>query len=402
VTQYQTGVRVFCKCSNLDSSYQFVDLAKVIKVNPVTSPVSLPRAKFLGLAIATVTMAIAFVGLGMPNQKLLWGGVSATTILIAPILIPAIKRLFISSPLGQNWHITWASILAIATLAIWGRFTELDDYFWRWFNSLRWDALGAVGQILIAILAVWVAKRQNEISERLTGQQNLITQQQTIDAYFQGISDLVLDPEGQLEDWPLERAIARARTAAIMSGTDAEGKAKILRFLSSANLLTPLKRDGLLGRPILDGSGGYVVDLAHGIRVVSLGVMLAGTSLSKTDLRWCDLSGANFIGTNFSGCNLTGANLSGAILANADLSGVDLNMTRLFYGDVTTASPRDRQQEPNFDTGAHTGAIVEAADFSQTIGLAPETIKYICAWGGSKTRRTVPGGCDDVPNLLGR
>jgi hypothetical protein len=360
------------------------------------------RAKFLGLTIATITMAIAFVGLWQPDQKLLWGGVATTTVLITPILLPAIKKVFFSSPLGEYWHITWAGILAIATLAIWGRFTELDDYFWVWFNSLRWDALGAVGQILIAILAVWVAKRQNEISERLTGQQNLITQQQTIDAYFQGVSDLVLDPEGQLEDWPLERAIARARTAAIMSATDAEGKAKILRFLSSANLLTPLKRDGLLGRPILDGSGGYAVDLAHGIRVVSLGVMLASADMRKTDLRWCDLSGANFIGTNFAGCNLTGANLSGAILADADLSGVDLNMTKLFHGNIATASPRDRDQEPNFDTGEYTGAIVEAADFSEAVGLAPETVKYICAWGGNKTRRTVPGGCEDVPNLLGR
>ncbi|AFY71393.1 pentapeptide repeat protein [Thalassoporum mexicanum PCC 7367] len=368
----------------------------------MASPVSFGRAKFLGLTIATVAMAIALLGLRLPDQRLLWGGIAATSLVIMPILLPAIKRVFFSSPLGQNWHITWASGLAIAILAIWGRFTALDDTFWLWFNSLRWDALGAVGQILIAVLAVWVAKRQNEIAERLTGQQNLITQQQTIDAYFQGISDLVLDPEGQLEDWPLERSIARARTSAIMSGSDAEGKAKILRFLSSANLLTPLKRDGLLGRPILDGSGGYVVDWAYGIRVVSLGVMLAKKDLSKTDLRWCDLSGANFIGTDFRGCDLTGANLSGAILADANLSGVDLNMTKLFHGDIATASPRDRDHEPDFETGEYTGAIVAAADFSQAVELMPEAKKYICAWGGNKTRKTVPGGCEDVPNLLGR
>ncbi|MFS8120040.1 MAG: pentapeptide repeat-containing protein, partial [Microcoleus sp.] len=128
--------------------------------------------------------------------------------------------------------------------------------------KINWDAVGAVGevigalgQILIAILGVYVAWRQYVISKDLTIQQNRITQQQTIDAYFQGVSDLALDEQGFLEDWPQERAIAEGRTAAIMSSVDAEGKAKILRFLSQSRLVTPLKRDRLLGRAILDGDG---------------------------------------------------------------------------------------------------------------------------------------------------
>ena len=140
--------------------------------------------------------------------------------------------------------------------------------------QINWDAIGALGeligalgQILIAILGVYVAWRQYVISKDLTIQQNRITQQQTIDAYFQGVSDLALDEQGFLEDWPQERAIAEGRTAAIMSSVDAEGKAKILRFLSQSRLVTPLKRDRLLGRPILDGDGGYAEDRDHGIRV---------------------------------------------------------------------------------------------------------------------------------------
>ena len=137
------------------------------------------------------------------------------------------------------------------------------------------DWFGALGQILIAIIAVYVAWRQYVISKDLTIQQNLltiqqnnITQQQTIDTYFQGISDLVLDEEGLLEDWPQERLLAEGRTAAILSSVDAVGKAKILRFLSRSKLLTPLQRDGHLGRAILDGSGGYAVDLVSGVRVI--------------------------------------------------------------------------------------------------------------------------------------
>jgi len=74
-----------------------------------------------------------------------------------------------------------------------------------------------IQQILIAVIAVYVAWRQYIISRDLTiqqnlltVQQNLITQQQTIDSAFQGISDLVW-MEGLLEDWPQERAIAEGR-----------------------------------------------------------------------------------------------------------------------------------------------------------------------------------------------
>ncbi|MEO0012385.1 MAG: hypothetical protein RLZZ535_774, partial [Cyanobacteriota bacterium] len=78
-----------------------------------------------------------------------------------------------------------------------------------WLNQFKYDEfgswaewIGAVGQILIAMLAVYVAWAQYVISKDLTIQQNRITQQQTIDTYFQGISDLTLNDEGLLEDWP--------------------------------------------------------------------------------------------------------------------------------------------------------------------------------------------------------
>ena len=278
-----------------------------------------------------------------------------------------------------------------------------------WTQDLNWDAIGAtgevigaVGQILIAILAVYVAWRQYVISKDLTIQQNIITQQQTIDAYFQGISELVLDEEGLLEDLPLERAIAEGRTAAILSSVDAQGKAKVLRFLSRSRLLTPLKRDGRLGRAILDGLGGYEEDRRYGTRVIDLGVMLTGADLAGTDLRWTDLSDINLIRANLSCCDLVKTNLSRTILYEANLAGTDAMGVRLFYGSVKTATPRTREDIPDYDTGAYTGAVVENADFTGIQRLSEEHRYYCCAWGGSETRSTIPGGCEGIPNLLGK
>ncbi len=287
-------------------------------------------------------------------------------------------------------------------LSGWGR------GFAGWYNSLNWDAIGAtgevfgaIGQILIAILAVYVAWRQYVISKDLTIQQNMITQQQTIDSYFQGISDLVLDEEGLLEDWPQERAIAEGRTAAILSSIDAGGKAKVLRFLSRSRLLSPLQRDRRLGRAMLDGKGGYAEDRDYGVRVIDLGVMLAGTDLSGTDLRWTDLSDINLIRANLQGCDMVKANLARTILCGAVLAGSDLMGCRLFYGSAATASPRTRHDIPNYQTGAHTGAVVEGADLSNVLRLSEEQRYYCCAWGGENTRSTLPGGCEGIPNLLG-
>lgn len=275
--------------------------------------------------------------------------------------------------------------------------------------QINWDAIGALGeligalgQILIAILGVYVAWRQYVISKDLTIQQNRITQQQTIDAYFQGVSDLALDEQGFLEDWPQERAIAEGRTAAIMSSVDAEGKAKILRFLSQSRLITPLKRDRLLGRPILDGDGGYAEDRDHGLRVIDLNVMLAGADLAGTDLRWTELSEANLVRANLSKCDLVKANLSRAILYDANLVRADIRGTKLFYGLAETASPRSRTEFANYQTGEYTGAVVERADFTAVKRLSDEQRYYCCAWCGSKSRETIPGGCEGIPNKLGR
>ena len=278
-----------------------------------------------------------------------------------------------------------------------------------WLTQFKYDEfgswadwIGALGQILIAMLAVYVAWAQYVISKDLTIQQNRITQQQTIDTYFQGISDLTLNDEGLLEDWPQERAIAEGRTASILSSIDENGKAKVIRFLSQSRFLTPLKRDNRLGRAILDGSGGYSEDRPFGTRVIDLGVMLAGAYLVGQDLRWTDLSDANMVRANISRCDLVKANIARTVLFEANLAGADMKGTRLFYGLPETATPRSITVQPNYITGQHTGVVVEKANFSGVKRLNEEQRYYICSWCGEKSRSTIPGGCEGIPNRLGR
>jgi uncharacterized protein YjbI with pentapeptide repeats/uncharacterized membrane protein len=368
------------------------------------------------LVLTIVAIAVTFLGLLTGNSFVGILGTLVTLLLSVIILLPWLQNAV------QKWLTPQDRTLFVAfvgvSVGIIGlvRFTGLGKYFLRWGKIINWDAsgtlaewFGALGQILIAIIAVYVAWRQYVISKDLTIQQNLltvqqniITQQQTIDSYFQGISDLVLDEEGLLEDWPQERAIAEGRTAAIFSSVDGSGKAKILRFLSRSKLLTPLKRDRRLGRAILNGVGGYAEDRLEGVRVIDLGVMLAGADLSETDLRWTDLSEANLVRANLRGCDLVKANLSRTILYEADLRGADLNGVRLFYGSIENASPRSRTEPPNYETGEYTGAVVENADFTDVQRMSETARQYCCAWGGEKTRGTIPGGCEGIPNKLGR
>ena len=266
---------------------------------------------------------------------------------------------------------------------------------------------GALGQTAIATLAAFVSWRQYVVSRdltieqnRLNRQQNIITQQQTIDNYFQGICDLVLDDNGFLEDWPQERAFAVGRTAALLGSVNAAGKARVIRFLSRSKLLTPLHRDRRLGRVILNGDGGYDEDRIDGTRVIDLGVILAGTDIAQTDLRWTDLSDANLIRTNLSGCNLLKANLSRTILYQAKLNGADIKGTRFFYGDIKLASPRNLDLPPDYITGKFSGAVVEDVDFTNVRRMSEEQRKYCCAWCGEASRQTIPGGCKGIPNKL--
>lgn len=371
-----------------------------------------PRASVLTL----VAIAIILFGLAINNFLIGLAGTLLALLLSVAILFPWLTKAAAEFFSPQERSIFVAAVGFVAAVVGIFNWTGISRRFLIWGSRINWDAFGtlaewfgALGQILIAIIAVYVAWRQYIISKDLTiqqnlltVQQNLITQQQTIDSYFQGISDLVLDEEGMLEDWPQERAIAEGRTAAILSSVDASGKAKIIRFLSQSKLLTPLHRDSRLGRAILNGYGGYSEDRVYGVRVIDVGVMLAAADLSGTDLRWTDLSEANLVRANLSRCDLVKANFSRAILYEAQLIAADFKGIRLFYGRAETATPRTRNELPNYETGENTGAVVENVDFTDVQRMSESVRYYCCAWGGETSRATIPGGCEGIPNQLGR
>jgi uncharacterized protein YjbI with pentapeptide repeats len=368
------------------------------------------------MAIWVNLLGIIAIGCGIAfrNTGVTIAGCAISLGLSLPIVYRSIRPTIptsLSSVQQLRIAISMTMLIAIVTLLkICGVFTYISNLSaatdWSAFGAVGlWS--GALGQMAIATLAAFVSWRQYIVSRdltleqnRLNRQQNIITQQQTIDNYFQGISNLVLDDDGFLEDWPQERAFAAGRTAALLGSVNAEGKARVIRFLSRSKLLTPLQRDLRLGRVILNGDGGYDEDRIYGVRVIDLKVMLAGTDIAHTDLRWTDLSDANLMRTNLSGCNLSKANLARAILYQAKLNGADLQGTRLFYGHVKLASPRVPDRTPDYISGEFTGAVVEDIDFANIINMSEAQRQYCCAWCGENSRQTIPGGCRDIPNLL--
>ncbi|MEB3352427.1 MAG: pentapeptide repeat-containing protein [Cyanobacteriota bacterium] len=273
---------------------------------------------------------------------------------------------------------------------------------WEAIGALGEGVIGAFGQILVAFVALLIAWRQFQLDQRLSTQQNRITEAQTIDSFIHGISELISDREGMLDDWPLERMLAEGRLAAVLGSVEAAGKARILRFLAHARLLTPLRRDARVGRAILDGQGFYVEDRLDGIPVIQLHRSLRGVDLAGTDLRGVDFNGADLRGTILRGCDLRDANLAACDLAGADLSGAQLEGARFFQGPPDTASPIRTGTRPDGTSGAFSGAIVENVDVSRARQLSHELRLYLAAWSGKRSRQTIPGGSRGLPDRLGR
>jgi uncharacterized protein YjbI with pentapeptide repeats len=284
------------------------------------------------------------------------------------------------------------------------------DPFLEIYRSRNWEAIGAIGEgvigalgsILVALVALAIAWRQVMVDQRLTTQQNRITQAQTIDSFIHGISEMIIDEEGLLEDWPLERMLAEGRLAAVLSSIDREGQARILRFLAHARLLTPLRRDHRLGRAILDGEGNYEEDRLNGVPVIRLNRMLKGMDLSDTDLSGVDFNGADLRGACFVGADLREANLASANLAGANFEGALLEGARFFYGRPQSATPHGSIGPVDHVSGNGTGAIVENANFAGVSQLDLQAHHYIASWSGPRSRHTLPGGSRGIPSQLDR
>jgi uncharacterized protein YjbI with pentapeptide repeats len=383
------------------------DMAEVPAFRPSNAWSRLNRSASLRLLLALLfALGASLAGL---RPLILAAGLLLLVLALLQLLPPLWRQLSGRLDDAPTARVLAAVALVIAALVIPLALGWLDPLF-TLFRSGNWEAIGALGegvvgafgQIMVASVALMIAWRQVLVDQRLTTQQNRITQAQTIDSFIHGISELISDEEGMLEDWPLERMLAEGRLSAVFGSIDRDGKARVLRFLSHAKLLTPLKRDYRLGRAILDGEGSYAEDRAAGVPVIRLQQLLKGVDLSGTDLRGVDFNGADLRGADLSFCDLTGANLAGTNLAGTNLEKSRLEDCRFFYGRPQTASPRLGSAPFDLATGAGTGAVVENINLSGARLLDPQTHHYLASWCGPRSRATIPGGCKGVPSQLER
>lgn len=364
-----------------------------------------PRSTVLQL-LGLIVLVLVTQRLGWPLLRL--GSALALLALSLLVLLPPLMR-GIQKQLDDPGTLRLLAVTGVllACLCVLLQLGWLDPYLNLW-KQRDWEAIGAIGegvvgafgQILVALVALLIAWQQVRVDQRLTGQQNVITQAQTIDSLIQGISDLIVDEQGLLEDWPLERMLAEGRLAAVLSSIDSQGKARVLRFLSNALLLSPLRRDARLGRAILDGQGSYEVDWQDGVAVVRLNAMLRAADLSRCDLRGVDLHGADLRGADFSGADLSDANLAGADLSGANFDRCCLDGTRLFFGRPQTASPSQPGRGRDLLSGGGSGAIVLDASFRGARRLDPQQHYYLASWSGTRGRATLPGGCRGIADQL--
>jgi uncharacterized protein YjbI with pentapeptide repeats len=350
----------------------------------------------LGLALGWATLTVVAAGLTLALSLL-------------QLLPPLLRRLA-----GRLDDLPTARVLALAGLLLALVALPLALGWWDpvldLYRSRNWEAIGALGegvigafgQILVALVALLIAWRQVMVDMRLTTQQNRITEAQTIDSFIHGISEMIIDEEGMLEDWPLERMLAEGRLAAVMSSIERDGKAKVLRFLSHARLLTPLRRDHRLGRAILDGEGNYEEDRFGGVPVIRLQQILRGADLAGCDLRGVDFNGADLRGADLSEADLRDAILAGSNLAGTILSGARLEGARFFWGRAQTATPLQPGLRPDPRTGAGSGAVVENVNLSGVRHLDPQAHFYLASWSGARSRATLPGGSKGIANQLER
>jgi uncharacterized protein YjbI with pentapeptide repeats len=294
---------------------------------------------------------------------------------------------------------------------------------------VNWEAvsavsglLGAVGQIAIAAIAVYIAYRQwldskqdaleqKELTERIERnkqaamqEQERIIRSQSLDAYFEGISNLLLG-DGNPNTTALK--FAKGRTDALLKILKPDEKRNLLAFLYGSGLIV-LNGDSNVPIISLSDSDLSEADLRRAIlREASLSMInlreadLRGADLSDADLRGADLRGAQMTGADLSLANLHGAiltkaNLSEADLSEADLSGADLRESNLrgaslSMADLSGANLRAANLRAANLSGINlSGAYLSEADLSEANLKGAQLINLVSISGADFT---------DVENL---
>lgn len=236
---------------------------------------------------------------------------------------------------------------------------------WQAIGALS-ELLGAIGQIAIAGVAVYIAYRQwieskedaleqKELTEKIERnrqaamqEQERIIRSQSLDAYFEGISSLLLK-DGK-PDATAQR-FAKGRTDALLKILKSDEKRNLVAFLYGSGLITVNENNDA---PVIGLSGSDLsgADLR--------GATLRMASLSMTNLRGADLRGADLCDVYLRGADLRGAKLHGADLSMANLHGAILSMADSSEADLTGADLSGADlREANFN-----GTYLSEADLS--------------------------------------
>ncbi|MFQ5340504.1 MAG: pentapeptide repeat-containing protein [Anaerolineae bacterium] len=248
---------------------------------------------------------------------------------------------------------------------------------------MNWDAistvtdlLSAIGQIAIAGIAVYIAYRQwmeskedaleqKELTERIEQnrqatmqEQERIIRSQSLDAYFEGVSHLLLR-EGDSN--PIAQRFAKGRTDALLKILKPDEKRDLLAFLYGSGVIT---LNGVSDAPVISLADSDLSEAAlRGaiLREASLGMV----NLRGADLQRADLSEAFMPGADLRGADLRGADISLAILHGAILSGADVREADLSEIDLSGADLREADLRGAYLTEANlSGANLHGANFT--------------------------------------
>ena len=207
--------------------------------------------------------------------------------------------------------------------------------------------------ITVAVVSLWVDtridERQRELAEDLYQRQQALTVTQTIDAYFQGVGEILLAaPEPAVRD-----RIIVARTRALLDRLELpRDKGLVVRFISQMRPDLTKRPRRLLERPTSPFIDLSDIDLsANDLSFINLyGADLSGASLRGVNLSWANLAQADLRRADLSGAVLQGADLSGAILSGARLrdariGGADFGSALLDGADLQGADNSDFEFE---------------------------------------------------------
>lgn len=203
-----------------------------------------------------------------------------------------------------------------------------------------WDWLGLLLIPTFLAIGAWIL---NQASQQTQLEIETDRQRQTaLEAYFDHITNLLLEKKLREDTDKTPRIIARTRTLAILKNLDSSRKSQLLQFLYEAGLISK--------EPIINLTGAEIRD-ANLNAARLMGAELQGVNLSKTLAREANLEGANFWGSNLTEADLTGANLNGAnfefaISKGAKFQNIDLRTTKLKGIDLTKANLTGSKIEP--------------------------------------------------------